>query len=129
MDANSGKRWSKMDILDLKNEIGRGRTVAQIASFLCRDEDEVREKMRELVQRRTLSASPPITLIPSKRLGGPPPSAALKPLRKALTGMAVENICALPSVDYSASGAGVLTPVSDYAEGSQRCVRPFHSLA
>ena len=48
MDANSGKRWSKMDILDLKNEIGRGRTVAQIASFLCRDEDEVREKMREL---------------------------------------------------------------------------------
>jgi hypothetical protein len=22
-----------------------------------------------------------------------------------------------------------LTPVSDYAEGSQRCVRPFHSLA
>ena len=39
--------------------------------------------------------------------GRPPPSAALKPLRKALTGMAVENICALPSVDYSASGAGV----------------------
>jgi hypothetical protein len=29
MDANSGKRWSKMDIWDLKNEFGRGRTVVQ----------------------------------------------------------------------------------------------------
>jgi hypothetical protein len=37
-----------MDISDLKNEIGHGRTIAQTASFLCRDEDEVREKMKEL---------------------------------------------------------------------------------
>ena len=48
MDANSGKRWSKMDIWDLKNEIGRGRTVGQTASFLCRDEEEMRQKAREL---------------------------------------------------------------------------------
>jgi hypothetical protein len=48
MDANSGKPWSKMDISELKNEIAHGRTVAQTASFLCRDEDEVREKMKEL---------------------------------------------------------------------------------
>ena len=48
MDANSGKPWSKMDISDLRNEIAHGRTVAQTASFLCRDEDEVREKMKEL---------------------------------------------------------------------------------
>ena len=57
---------------------------------------------------RKLRASPPITLIPSKRLGGPPPSAALKPLlRRVLTCMAVENISALPSFDHGASGAGV----------------------
>jgi signal recognition particle subunit SEC65 len=48
MDANSGKPWSKMDISDLRNEIAHGRTVAKTASFLRRDEDEVRETMKEL---------------------------------------------------------------------------------
>jgi hypothetical protein len=37
-----------MDISDLGNEIAHGRTVSQTASFLCRDEDEVCEKMKEL---------------------------------------------------------------------------------
>jgi len=48
MDANSGEPWSEADISDLKNELDHGRTVAETASFLCRDEDEVREKMKEL---------------------------------------------------------------------------------
>jgi len=48
MDANSGAPWSEMDIADLTNEIAHGRTVAQPASFLCRAEDEVRDKMKEL---------------------------------------------------------------------------------
>lgn len=48
MDANSGEPWSEADISDLKNEIGRGRTVAQTARFLCRDDYEIREKMKEL---------------------------------------------------------------------------------
>jgi hypothetical protein len=48
MDANSGQPWSEMDISDLTNEIAHGRTVAETASFLCRDEDEVREKMKQL---------------------------------------------------------------------------------
>jgi hypothetical protein len=48
MDANSGAPWSKMDVSDLRNEIAHGRTVTQIASFLCRDEHEVREKIKEL---------------------------------------------------------------------------------
>jgi hypothetical protein len=47
MDANSGAPWSEMDISDLTNEIARGRTVAETASFLCRDMHEVREKMNE----------------------------------------------------------------------------------
>ena len=47
MDANSGEPWSEMDISDLTNVINVGRSVAETASFLCRDEDEVREKMKE----------------------------------------------------------------------------------
>ena len=48
MDANSGGPWSETDISDLTNEFARGQTMAQTASFLCRDEDEVRQKAREL---------------------------------------------------------------------------------
>jgi hypothetical protein len=48
MDANSGEAWSEMDISNLTNEIAQGRTMAETASFLCRDEDEVRGKMKEL---------------------------------------------------------------------------------
>ena len=48
MDANSGEPWSEADISDLKNELDHGRTMAETASFLCRDEDEVRQKAREL---------------------------------------------------------------------------------
>jgi hypothetical protein len=36
-----------MDIADLTKELNIGRTFAQIASFLCRDE-EVRQKARAL---------------------------------------------------------------------------------
>ena len=50
MDANSGEPWSEMDISDLTNELAHGRTMAETASFLCRDEDEdeVRQKAKEL---------------------------------------------------------------------------------
>jgi hypothetical protein len=48
MDANSREPWSDMDIADLEYSIAYGNTVAEAASFLCRDEDEVREKMKEL---------------------------------------------------------------------------------
>jgi hypothetical protein len=54
MDANSGAPWSEADISDLKNELDHGRTVAETASFLCRDVDEVREKMKELGFRLAL---------------------------------------------------------------------------
>jgi hypothetical protein len=47
MDANSGEPWSEMDISDLTNELAHGRTMAQTASFLCRDQDQVRQKAKE----------------------------------------------------------------------------------
>ena len=48
MDVNSGKSWSEMDLEDLRHSIDYGDTFAQAASFLCRDEDEVRQKARQL---------------------------------------------------------------------------------
>ena len=44
MDANSGEPWSEMDITDLKHSVAYGDTPSETASFLCRDEDEVRAK-------------------------------------------------------------------------------------
>jgi hypothetical protein len=41
--ANPGPR-----LRDLKNELDHGRTIAETASFLCRDVYEVRAKMKEL---------------------------------------------------------------------------------
>jgi hypothetical protein len=37
-----------MDISDLTSELTRGQTFAETASFLCREEDEVRQKAKEL---------------------------------------------------------------------------------
>ena len=48
MDANSGAPWSEADISDLKNELDHGRTIAETASFLCRDVYELRATMKEL---------------------------------------------------------------------------------
>jgi hypothetical protein len=48
MDVNSGGPWSEMDIADLAYSLAYGYTFAKTASFLCRDEDEVRQKATEL---------------------------------------------------------------------------------
>jgi hypothetical protein len=45
---NEGKSWSEMDLVDLRNSLAHGRTVAEIAEFLCRSEREVQEKVAEL---------------------------------------------------------------------------------
>jgi hypothetical protein len=37
-----------MDIRDLKNSLAYGNTLADAGSMLCRDEDEVRQKIKEL---------------------------------------------------------------------------------
>jgi hypothetical protein len=48
VDANSGEPWSEMDIADLTRSLAYGNTIADAASLLCRDEDEVRQKAKEL---------------------------------------------------------------------------------
>ena len=47
-NLNSGNEWSEMDLEDLTSHLAHGATISQTADFLCRDEDELREKMREL---------------------------------------------------------------------------------
>jgi hypothetical protein len=47
-NLNEGKPWSEMDLVDLRNSLALGRSVAYIADFLCRSEDEVRDKIAEL---------------------------------------------------------------------------------
>lgn len=47
MDANSGEPWSEADISDLRNELDDGRTIAETASFLCREVCEERTKMKK----------------------------------------------------------------------------------
>jgi hypothetical protein len=48
MDVNSGMEWSAMDIADLENCLRTGTPLPEIASFLMRDEEEVRQKIEEL---------------------------------------------------------------------------------
>jgi hypothetical protein len=47
-NLNEGKPWSEMDLVDLRNSLAFGRSVADIADFLCRSEQEVHNKIAEL---------------------------------------------------------------------------------
>jgi hypothetical protein len=40
--------WSEMDVADLAHSLATGQSVSEVARFLCRDEPEVRDKMKEL---------------------------------------------------------------------------------
>ena len=47
-NLNEGKPWSEMDLVDVRNSLTHGGSVAEIAEFLCRSEREVHEKVAEL---------------------------------------------------------------------------------
>jgi hypothetical protein len=47
-NLNTGKSWSDADDLDLKAALEHCPTIQEIADFLCRTEQEVRDRMREL---------------------------------------------------------------------------------
>jgi hypothetical protein len=48
MNINSGKPWSQTALYDLRYWLEHGDSVEQVAELLCRDVNEVREKMVEL---------------------------------------------------------------------------------
>jgi hypothetical protein len=48
LETNAGKPWLKSDLLFLKDSLWRGMSLVEVAAFLRRRENEVREKAREL---------------------------------------------------------------------------------
>jgi len=48
MDINSAEPWSEMDVWELKNSMEYGRSFAEVAGFLYRDEGEVRQMAEAL---------------------------------------------------------------------------------
>jgi hypothetical protein len=49
MDTHSDTPpWSKQDLLFLRDSLEHGRSLAEIAGFLRRNENDVREKAKEL---------------------------------------------------------------------------------
>jgi hypothetical protein len=51
MNIKTGEPWSEMDLTDLANCLTLGTPIEEIANFLCRDVDEVREKITALAAR------------------------------------------------------------------------------
>jgi hypothetical protein len=47
-NLNSGEPWSEMDLYDLRYGLQIGTSVEELADFLCRDVEEVRQKIAEL---------------------------------------------------------------------------------
>jgi hypothetical protein len=45
---HSAVPWCNQDLFFLEDSVRRGRSFAEVAGFLCRHEDEVREKAKEL---------------------------------------------------------------------------------
>ena len=50
-----GEHWDKADLLFLENAVARGMPFSEVAGFLCRTEEEVREKSKSLHARHALS--------------------------------------------------------------------------
>jgi hypothetical protein len=46
--ADMGKPWARADLFFLKDSLERGMSLAEIAGFLGRTVDEVREKAKDL---------------------------------------------------------------------------------
>jgi hypothetical protein len=57
MNYRSGAVWSSADILFLKDQLGRGMTVEQLAGFLNKPLEEIRMKARELTRRKYKSVA------------------------------------------------------------------------
>jgi hypothetical protein len=61
MNLNTGKPWSDMDLANLANDLTLGTPLEAIAEFLCRDLDEVRDKLTALAARTTHDPQPPLS--------------------------------------------------------------------
>jgi hypothetical protein len=50
-NINTDKSCSQMDLVDLKHSLEQGTSIPEIADFLCRDPQEVWEKVNDLKKR------------------------------------------------------------------------------
>jgi hypothetical protein len=48
LETNAGKPWLRSDLVFLKDSLGRGMSLVEVAAFLRRRENEVRENAREV---------------------------------------------------------------------------------
>ena len=55
MNANSGEPWSEMDLWELKISMKYRRSFAEVAGFLYRDEEEVRDMAKALGLKESVS--------------------------------------------------------------------------
>lgn len=46
-DVNSGAPWSDIDVIDLKDSLEFGRSLKDVAGFLCRSIAEIQAKARQ----------------------------------------------------------------------------------
>jgi hypothetical protein len=55
-DVNDGKPWSQMDLFDLRNSLAYGRSIEEVAGFLCRSGTEAQGRR---VGAATVQVEPP----------------------------------------------------------------------
>ncbi len=48
MNLNTGTAWSELDLADLRQSMKAGDSIERIADFLCRDIEEVRQKVAKI---------------------------------------------------------------------------------
>lgn len=54
-DLNAGKEWSEMDLFDLASSVRLKNPIEELATFPCRLQREVRDKIAELEQSGELA--------------------------------------------------------------------------
>jgi hypothetical protein len=52
-----GELWDKADLLFLESAVARGMPFSEVAGFLCRTEEEVRERSKSLHARKRLAVN------------------------------------------------------------------------
>jgi hypothetical protein len=50
-----GEHWDTADLFFLENAVARGMSFSEVAGFLCRTEEEVRERSKSLHARHAIS--------------------------------------------------------------------------
>ena len=65
MNANSGEPWSEMDLWELKTSMKYRRSLAEVAGFLYREEEEVRDMTKALGLKERSSIGKRLRLAPN----------------------------------------------------------------